>query len=174
MKSARWNALALLVGGWGLARTALAEEPPQVHAVIIGVTEYTHLPQRSLIGPGNDARLMQDVLSQLGVPDEQVTVLADPREGESYEEPTRANILEALQEVIAKASTGDQVYLHFGGHGTRAPVTEGDTEELDGMDELFLPKDIERWDAAVQNVPGAIREEFHLVWLNFHCSVVNL
>ena len=39
---------------------------------------------------------------------------------------------------------------------------------------LRLRVQAEKYTGGAEHVTGAIREEFHLVWLNFHCGVVNL
>jgi hypothetical protein len=57
-----------------------------------------------------------------------------------------------------RSQPGDFVYLHFSGHGTQAPAADPDTE-LDGLDELFLPVDIGKWDDKVGQVENALVDD---------------
>lgn len=141
----------------GAPAIALAAEQ---YAVIIGVNEYPALPKSAwLRGPQNDARLVSEFLTQNpGVPfkRENITILADGVDGASL--PTLTKIRLAMKNTASKAQKGDFVYLHFSGHGTQAPAGEGNTE-LDGLNELFLPRDIGKWNDQIGVVQNALVDD---------------
>ncbi|MEM7438625.1 MAG: caspase family protein [Pseudomonadota bacterium] len=118
-------------------------------AILIGISDYSDASRiPDLKGPANDVTLLRRVLSKRGVKD--IKVLADGVDG--AEIPTRAAILEVLAEKAASVAPGDFVYIHFSGHGTQQPDTNGD--ETDGLDEVLLPTDAgpaKRGKAAVEN-----------------------
>ena len=55
--------------------------------------------------------------------------------------PTKANIVAAFKDLAQQAQPGDQVYIHYSGHGGQAvtlfPKVKGD----DGLDESLVPTD---------------------------------
>jgi hypothetical protein len=154
-------------------------------ALVVACTEYPNLPQRNwLIGPKNDAAMVRDYLLKStpeGVrfaPDN-VTVLAKDVEGAAGL-PTLAAIRAALADIAAKAQRDDFVYLHFSGHGAQQPeMVSGN--ETDGLDEIFLPVDINKWTDRSKGVPNAlidddmgtaldvIRDKGAFVWIVFDC-----
>jgi metacaspase-1 len=78
--------------------------------------------------------------------------------------PTRANILQAMKNLVAGAQTGDSLFLQFSGHGSQVRDTSGD--EVDGLDETILPLDFktagqitddDMYDILVRRVPKGAR-----------------
>ncbi|QPB22671.1 caspase family protein [Rhizobium sp. 007] len=126
------------------------------YAVIVGVTEYPKFPKANwLVGPGNDATLVREYLtkrSPVRFEPTNVTLLADNVNGAG--EPTRASILSTLDTLGRQVGSGDFVYIHFSGHGFQQP--SDDSSETDGLDEIFLPKDTERWVDETKRLPNAI------------------
>jgi len=58
----------------------------------------------------------------------------------SAEQTTKARILQAFKShLIEQASEGDIILFHFSGHGDQ--VLDDDGDELDGLDEAFVPSD---------------------------------
>ncbi|MGA0542102.1 caspase family protein [Neotabrizicola sp. VNH66] len=139
-----------------LALPAFAREN---HALIVAASEYQNLAEKWwLKGPKNDATLVSTyLLTEAPVPfaPENVTVLTDD---EGYDPATLANIRAAFAELEATVEKGDFVYLHFSGHGTQAPAKDPDSE-LDGLDELFLPVDIGKWNNTVGVVENALVDD---------------
>jgi Caspase domain len=126
-------------------------------AVLVGVSAYPSLPpERQLTGPGNDVRLMRDVLKQLRSDWRAITVLADGVEAADGL-PTRAAVLGALDDLIRKVGPRDEVVIYFSGHGSQQP-TDDPTED-DGLDEIFLPRDIGRWNGSRGTVANAIVDD---------------
>ncbi|RST86299.1 caspase family protein [Aquibium carbonis] len=166
---------ASLVGP--MASSALARTN---YAVVVGVTEYPHLPRNTwLVGPRNDALLVRDyLLNQSPVPFDpaNVAILADDVDG--GREPTLASIVETLDDMAQKAEPGDFLYLQFSGHGFQQTAADP-SSELDGLDEIFLPKDTGRWVDRTQGMPNVlvddmvgdaldrIREKGAFVWVVF-------
>lgn len=150
------------------------------YAVVVGVTEYPFLPRNTwLVGPRNDALLVRDyLLNQSPVPFDpaNIAILADDVDG--GREPTLASIVETLDEMAQKAEPGDFLYLQFSGHGFQQTAADP-SSELDGLDEIFLPKDTGRWVDRTQGMPNVlvddvvgdaldrIREKGAFVWVVF-------
>lgn len=65
--------------------------------------------------------------------------------------PTRANIISAMQWLVAGAQPGDNLLLHYSGHGGRTEDLNGD--EDDGFDECIYPVDFQ------QTQPGHIIDD---------------
>src|SRR5690606_19996963 len=74
----------------------------------------------------------------------------------------------------------DFVYLHLSGHGAQQPERKAG-DETDGLDEIFLPVDIQKWADRASGVPNAlvddeirdaldaIRAKGAFVWVVFDC-----
>jgi hypothetical protein len=159
-----------------LAAIARAED----HVLLVGCTEYPNLKgQRGykafirLLGPANDVALVRDALVEsLGVDKRRITELVG-------DTPTRANILAQLDRLAREAQRGDRVIVLLAGHGSQMPDASGD--EPDGLDEIFLPCDVKRWNrrkGAVENAitddeiaqrVRAIRDAGADVWLLMDC-----
>jgi metacaspase-1 len=56
--------------------------------------------------------------------------------------PTRVNIINALKWLAAGNKSGDSLFLHFSGHGSRVQDRDGD--ESDGYDETICPVDYDK------------------------------
>ena len=135
-----------------LASKALAEN----YALLVGVSNYPSLGEDlQLTGPANDVVLSRELLLKRGFLPEHLQVLADgvPQAGD----PTKSNITASLNNIVAAVKQGDFVYLHFAGHGSQQPTRAGKfPPEPDGRDEIFLPRDIGKWNNAVAAVDNAL------------------
>lgn len=65
--------------------------------------------------------------------------------------PNRQNILAAMQWLVSNARPGDDLFLHYSGHGGRTEDLDGDEE--DGYDECIYPVDFQ------QTQPGHIVDD---------------
>lgn len=130
------------------------------HALVVGVSEYPNLdPNLSLQGPKFDAIRVQSMLLQQGVAEHNIHLLADGVDGAKL--PTMPNILEAFSSLEQSVSKGDFVYLHFSGHGSQQPTTnsEDTSDSIDGLDEIFLPRDVQQWSKSLGAVPNSLSDD---------------
>lgn len=144
---------------WAVAATPLAVRAERL-AILVGVSEYESLPrERQLMGPVNDVRLMREVLLRRGFEEDRIRILADKVAGADL--PTRENILNAVKKLARTAKRGDFVFLYFAGHGSQAPTGDDVPPEYrkpDGRQEIFLPRDVGRWDKTITRVRNAIAD----------------
>ena len=137
-----------------LARSALSA---QQYALLVGVSEYPNLsPELSLRGPANDMLVAKHMLLGQQFSENNITLLADGIESDGL--PTKAKIMQALASLAGKVKAGDFVYLHFSGHGSQQPSDDFRTE-TDGLDEIFLPRDVTNWDMQTSQVPNALTDD---------------
>jgi hypothetical protein len=154
------------------------------HALLVGVTFYENLPKaKHLAGPGNDVVLMRKLLvEKLQFRPEQIVVLSEQQGQERGNDylPTKANIAREFKRLALVAKPGDHVVIHLGGHGSQQPEDKSAPDpEPDGLDEIFLPRDVGAWDgkkgtianAIIDDEVGtwlkAIRDKRASVWINF-------
>jgi hypothetical protein len=126
---------------------------PPIWALLIGIDCYMErtiaaIPRYPhLRGCVNDIGLMDDLLrTRLRVPAERILKLTASGRGSQPEEPreqwpTRANIVAAFQTLAQQAQPGDQVYIHYSGHGGRAVTLFPEVKGHDGLDESLVPTD---------------------------------
>lgn len=109
-------------------------------ALVIGINYFGS--RNELKGCINDARAMAKFLQQkYGYREEDMVVLTDDqRDPRSH--PTKANIIRAMQWLVADARTHDTLFLHYSGHGGQTEDTNGD--EPDGYDDVIYPVDYQR------------------------------
>jgi len=139
--------LCLLLPAWAQAES---------YALLVGVGRYPGLAAEwQLEGPANDVRLMREVLLQKGFQPRHIRLLTDGPPGAVS--PTRRHILEAFQSLTRQLRPGDYVYVHFSGHGSQAPSTaDKQPPEPDGLDEIFLPRDVGQWSGKIGSVRNAL------------------
>ncbi|MBV9924331.1 MAG: caspase family protein [Acidobacteria bacterium] len=128
----------------------------KLHCLLIGVDCYmpNRLPDggcyQSLAGCVRDIGRVETFLKKLGVPDAQITKLTATDTGaETPSEPedrwpTYENIVAAFQRLIRDAREGEQVYVHYSGHGGRTVTGFPELKGADGLDESLVPTDIGR------------------------------
>jgi hypothetical protein len=134
-------------------------------ALLVGVTKYDHLPQRShLVGPANDVRLMRELLQKYYWFPAAAIVSLTEEEGTHARRPIRANIEREFRRLAEQAREGDQIVILLGGHGARQPA-DPDNQEPDGIDEIFLPADVSKWRGFPAKVPNALVDKEMGKWL---------
>lgn len=124
------------------AALALAAQGAEARTLglVFGVSAYPNLPaDKQLRAPANDVRRILRALAARGLPTRDFAVLADGVEG-SRAEPTRAAILAELDRLGAEATRGDLVVIYGSGHGSRQAAKAA--RKSDGLDQLFLPRDV--------------------------------
>jgi hypothetical protein len=151
-------------------RAADAAKPSGRHALLIGCSLYPNLAERfQLKGPANDVGLMRDLLvKQFDFPPGNIVTLSEQQGKEKGERllPTRANIEREFKALAVKASAGDYVVILMAGHGSQQPENPNAPEpEPDGLDEIFLPRDVGKWDDGMGTVKNAIIDDELGDWL---------
>ncbi len=107
-----------------------------------GLPDYPHLR-----GCVNDVTLMEAfLLERLHVPSTQIIKLTASGPGAKPEEPeqkwpTKANIVAAFRDLAKRAKKGDQVHIHYSGHGGRALTIFPELKGDEALDESLVPTD---------------------------------
>ena len=122
---------------------------PSRRALLIGIDAYPP-PNRALTGCVNDAELMREVLVEhFHFPTENVTLLTDAA-------ATRLGILQGLEALLQATQPGDNVVLHYAGHGSQMTDREGD--EPNGLDSTWHTVDSNGYDGNTQAWVGENRD----------------
>lgn len=136
-----------------------ADEPATAgkqYALLVGCTTYD-CNITELWGPSNDVLAWTKLLTeQFGFPETNITrMLRSLPKAEQH--PTRANIVRGFETLIATVRTGDKVFILLSGHGCQVPIPEdqnplaANNPEPDGLDEVFLPVDVQMKNGVLQN-----------------------
>ncbi|KAL7418679.1 Ca(2+)-dependent cysteine protease [Cryptotrichosporon argae] len=109
-------------------------------ALLIGINYIGS--SNALSGCINDVHNVQKFLvERYGYqPDDMVVLTDDARN--PRQTPTRANMLQAMQWLVAGAQPNDALFFHYSGHGGQTPDLDGD--EDDGYDEVIYPVDFKQ------------------------------
>ncbi|WP_437191976.1 caspase family protein [Planctomicrobium sp. SH527] len=166
-----WTAFFGAVACDAYAQNAGTTNPPQHRiALLIGSTTYPECDAiRPLYGPNNDLPLFRNMLKEkFGFQDNDITTLVGWPEV-TEQRPTRSNIVNAFSKLIDTAREGSHVVILVSGHGTQVPVPEvngvsTDPAENDGLNEVYLPADTQRWDGS--KLPNAIIDDEFEAWFN--------
>mmetsp|Transcript_4921 Transcript_4921/g.10335 ORF Transcript_4921/g.10335 Transcript_4921/m.10335 type:complete len:333 (-) Transcript_4921:192-1190(-) len=107
-------------------------------AVLIGIN---YVGQKGeLSGCHNDALNIKEYLIDVqGFDESDMTILLDDGK---HLNPTKANIMGALDGLVRCSVPGDVIFVHYSGHGGRVRDKSGD--EDDGYDETLIPVDFKR------------------------------
>ncbi|MDD5753173.1 MAG: caspase family protein [Methylococcales bacterium] len=112
-------------------------------ALIIGIN-YTG-SRNALAGCINDAKDIMDMLIEHYKFDENnIVLLIDKKR--HHMQPTRENILFWIRKLVKETKAGDELFVHYSGHGTQVKCTCGDEDTNDitpGMDDVIIPCDFE-------------------------------
>lgn len=142
----------------------------QRRTLTIGINYFSLTPgQGRLSGCINDSETMIAVLKEtFKFEDGQICRLRDDRTNMM---PTKANILSAMRWLTQGVGSGDELFLHYSGHGGRAADRSGD--EITGQDDTLIPCDFqtagqisddELHSLLVEHLPEACR-----LWVLFDC-----
>lgn len=125
-------------------------------ALLVGINRYPD-PEDALRGCLNDVRQVGDLLHvHFGFGGNgAVRLLTDAH-------ATTAAIVSGLRWLVDEAAPGDVLVFHYSGHGSQVPDRHGD--EVDGLDEIICPYDLD-WDdpltddalyAIVRGLPASV------------------
>ncbi|MGM9768488.1 MAG: caspase family protein [Candidatus Cryptobacteroides sp.] len=98
-------------------------------ALVFALSRYED-PSWAVISSVNDLQYVGKLLKAGGFGD--ITVLRD-------EKATKAAMVNAFAKLADRCRPGDDVYIHFSGHGQQ--MTDVDGDEEDGWDEAWIPYD---------------------------------
>jgi len=133
----------------------MIDQGTTIYALLIGIDYYK--PNRfykSLKGAVRDINLVEAFLKEiLKIPAENISKLTSPNQEDSdllslraasVLPPTYENIIQAFQNITEKALPGEQVYIHYSGHGGRAKTVYPNLKQGTGdqFDEGLVPMDI--------------------------------
>ncbi|KAJ4165851.1 hypothetical protein LMH87_007463 [Akanthomyces muscarius] len=106
-------------------------------ALLIGINYFGQRGQ--LRGCINDVRNMTSYLAEeLACRREDMIILTDDQQSPTSQ-PTKQNILRAMQWLVRDADPNDSLFFHYSGHGGQTKDLDGD--EPDGYDEVIYPVD---------------------------------
>lgn len=128
-------------------------EHPDLFALLIGIDRYSQTPLSDgsyfphLGGCVRDINHVEQMLrNSLNLPDERIIKLTSPNPPDDPDAaaqlPTYKNLVEAFRKVTDLAKKGDQVYIHYSGHGGRSVTMFPELKGADGLDESLVPCDI--------------------------------
>lgn len=128
---------------------------PNLFALLVGIDRYSQVPLPDgshyphLGGCVRDINHVEQMLrSRLNLTDEQITKLtsSNSKNGQPVESaaqlPTYENLVAAFKNVTDKAQPGDQVYIHYSGHGGRSTTMFQELKGASGLDESLVPCDV--------------------------------
>jgi hypothetical protein len=136
----------------------MTEQSPNIHALLIGIDHYE--PNQlfpNLKGSVRDIELVETFLTRnLELPQERIQkLISRNREDETLmairsatgpepQKPTYENIVNAFNTITETAQPGEQVYIHYSGHGGRAATVFPNLKQGTGTqyDEGLVPMDI--------------------------------
>jgi len=110
-------------------------------ALLVGVN-YTGT-SNALRGCHNDVKnVSRFLMERYNYKQEDMVILMDDPQLSHRQQPTRRNILEAMQWLVSQSAPNDSLFFHYSGHGGQAADTNGDEE--DGTDETIYPIDFKQ------------------------------
>ncbi|KAJ6487854.1 caspase domain-containing protein [Mycena sanguinolenta] len=117
---------------------------PKRKALLIGITYGSAAGTTVLNGPHADVAVMKKLLlDRYDYAESDIVVLLDSEDkgGSTVPvvQPTRVNILRAIDNLVRGARKGDRFFFHYCGHTTQ--VENRSNSEEDGMDECLVPVD---------------------------------
>lgn len=126
------------------------EKTPNIYALLIGIDGYnSNLLYKNLKGAVRDINLVADyLLKTLKIPSERIFRLTSPNPevAETIEtkdpEPTYENIVAQFHALTEVAQPGEQVYIHYSGHGGRMTTIYPELKGNDQPDEGIVPMDV--------------------------------
>ncbi|MBD1849506.1 caspase family protein [Leptolyngbya sp. ST-U4] len=132
----------------------MTEQASTIHALLIGIDYYQpNKFYKSLKGAVRDINLVDTFLRQtLEIPPERIRKLTSPNQEDAVllearsaqdEEPTYENIIRAFSEITETAEPGEQVYIHYAGHGGNPQTVYPNLKQGSNQkDEGIVPMDI--------------------------------
>lgn len=129
-------------------------EANNFYALLIGIDRYDPNPYYDdLQGCVPDINLVDDYLCntlkidpdniwKLTSPFEETYQIASVRSGTKEVKPTYLNIVKAFKEITQQAKSGEQVYIHYSGHGGQVKTIFSELKGEGKNDEALVPMDL--------------------------------
>lgn len=116
--------------------------PPHRHALLIGISNYAAFHQQDMAPLFPDLNCSEDLIRIQAALVKTFQFDPSPASGEivilkTPAQTTRRAILVALDRLAAGTKSGDIVYIHYSGHGSRLP----DATKPDGYETTIVPAD---------------------------------
>jgi hypothetical protein len=134
-------------------------------ALLVGINAYPSPNQ--LRGCINDIEdVAAYIKAQSRFRDDEIEKITDAK-------ATTANILAALERLVAAVKPGDRALFHYSGHGAQMPTRS--KGEIDGLDEVICPVDFDWSDAHVirdddfNRIFSKVPEGVEFVWVSDSC-----
>ena len=128
---------------------------PNLYALLIGINHYLPkpVPDEGIYFPLNvcvrDVLLVENFLLKIKkIPNENIIKLTASSNGSTEpseppeKRPTYENIVKSIHQLEMLAKPGDQVYIHYSGHGGRVKTSFPEIKGDNGLDEALVPMDI--------------------------------
>ncbi len=135
-------------------RSTAMTELTNFYALLIGIDCYeSNNLYKNLQGCVGDIDLVADYLQKtlqipceniwkLTSPFEESSILAEIRSARKEVKPSYGNIINAFKEITETARSGEQVYIHYSGHGGRALTVYPELKGEGQNDESIVPVDV--------------------------------
>ncbi|RPD70868.1 hypothetical protein L226DRAFT_574329 [Lentinus tigrinus ALCF2SS1-7] len=121
--------------------SAEPQREPAKKALIIGI-QYVTSDELKLRGAHDDARgWMKLCIETYGFLESNIVLMLDDESVASELQPTRANILHQIHELVKDVQPGDHLVFFYSGHSGQ--VASKSIDEDDGLDEVLMPLDNE-------------------------------
>lgn len=115
-------------------------------ALLIGIN-YLNDPYNKLNGCINDVQnIKQLLITKFGYKAENIILLSDNQTGELY--PSKQNIINHINKIVALLKSGDTLFLHYSGHGTQIRAKDGNENlntDTRGEDDCICPCDFDNY-----------------------------
>lgn len=102
----------------------------QNKALLIAIAEYPENSGWHSLSSENDLDHIQKALSELGFENENIQIVKN-------EKATKIEILKQLYELLNETNEGDNIFIHYSGHGQQ--VVDDNFDESDLLDEALVP-----------------------------------
>lgn len=123
----------------GATLACSAQLKAEQYAVMVAIEDYSRIEGASnLPGCAVDLKDLKKLLeTSFQFPSSNITSLINAS-------ATKANVMKALDQIVAKAKPGDTVVFYYSGHGAQVPDMNDDDEKIDGKDEAFITYDFDK------------------------------
>lgn len=139
------RALIILIAAAAVSQMCFAKR----YALVIGIGAYPKESGWAAINGDKDIPIVIEMLKINGFKSEDICTLRN-------EKATKKSIKIEMQKMAKRCKAGDQVYIHYSGHGQQ--VADVHKDEPDGKDEAWIP-----YDAKARYEKGRYEGENHIL-----------